>query len=209
MRQPLLMHTALIASLLSPQLLFWKRNTNDEQRESIFNSVYDVVADLYESAAYLKPTWTSDWEDRQLIKLPPKFEQDETLPPRTVQAAREMRFARMLLQRNRWRSVRQPLFEEVDNAAWSALQRNLQIVPANLLTIQEQNIEFIRHDEIEWLDRAIEGFDSARTYLRTAERSGEPLNRQVANSAYVSVHVSLQLSDRFIERQRYELTGDV
>lgn len=209
MRQPLLLHTAIIASLLSPDLLFWKRNTGDEEREAVFNTVYDVVADLYASAASLKPRWSDDWQERHRIKLPPKFEQDEMLPERTVRAAQEMRFARMLLQRNRWRSVRQPLFEEVDHGAWASLQRNLQIVPANLLTIREEHIEYIRLDEIEWLERAIEGFDNARTYLRTADRAGEPLDRQVANSAYVSVHTSLQLSDRFIERQRFELTGDV
>lgn len=201
-------HFFLLSTVLSPSLLFWKRSKGDEAREAMFATLYDTVADLYESAAYLKPHWAEAWEDRNIMPLPPKFEQDEMLPPRTIQAAREMRFARALLQRHRWRSVRQPLFEVVEPVPWATLQRKLQVVPANLLTIEEQHLEAIRQDEIDWIARAVEGFDNARSYLRTAERAGEPIERQVANSAYVAIHLSLQLSDRFIERQRFELSRD-
>ena len=208
MRSLLPVHTMFIATTLSPQLMFWKRGKGDEAREAMFTTLYDTVAGMYESAAYLKPQWAETWDGRQQLSLPPRYEQNEMLPPRTLLAAREIRFARSLLQRNRWRSVRQPLFEVVEPGSWSTLQRSLQTVPSNLLVIEEQHFESIRQDEVDWIAKAVEGFDNARAYIRTAERTGEPLDRQVANSAYVAVHLTLQLSDRFIERQCFELTKD-
>lgn len=209
MRHFSLLHAFAALAMTSPDLLFWKRNSTDEEREAVFNTIYDTVATTYETAASLKPEWAEQWEERGALKLPPRFEQDEALPPRTIQAVREMRFARSMLQRHRWRSVKQPLFEVVEPGPWAAVQRSLQVVPANLLMIEDEHHGFIRQDEADWISRAVEGFDNARNYLRTAERSGEPLNRQVANSAYVAIYLSLQLSDRFIERQRFELSpGD-
>ena len=198
----------LIASLVSPQLLFWKRGNSDDEREEVFNTLYDVVAGVYETAANLKPAWSDTWNERHLHRLPPRFEQNTLLPPRTIQAAREMRFARSLLQRHRWQSVRQPLFEDVDPLAWAAMQRRMQLVSVELLETEDQHIEKLRQDEVDWIKRAVEGYDNARRYLRTAQRTDEPLPRQVSNATYLSVHLSLQLSDRLIERQSFEMSKD-
>jgi hypothetical protein len=208
MRHYHLLQLQLIARLVTPQLLFWKRNNSDDEREEVFNTLYDVVADVYETAANLKPAWSDTWNERHLHRLPPRFEQNTLLPARTIQAAREMRFARSLLQRHRWQSVRQPLFEDVDPLAWAAMQRRMQLVSADLLETEDQHIEKLRQDEVDWIKRAVEGYDNARQYLRTAQRMDEPLFRQVSNATYLSVHLSLQLSDRLIERQSYEMSKD-
>jgi hypothetical protein len=208
MRHYHLLQMHLITQLASPQLLFWKRSNSDDEREEVFNTLYDVVAGVYETAANLKPAWTDTWNERHLHRLPPRFEQNMLLPPRTIQAAREMRFARSLLQRHRWQSVLQPLFEDVDPLAWAAMQRRMQLVSAELLETEDQHIEKLRQDEVDWIKRAVEGYDNARQYLRTAQRMDEPLPRQVSNATYLSVHLSLQLSDRLIERQSFEMSKD-
>jgi hypothetical protein len=208
MRHHHLVHAFILGTTLVPSLLFWKKNDGDLKREEVFNDLYDVLASVYESAANLKPHWAESWDERHLMKLPPRFEQSETIPRRTLDAVREMRFARSLLQRHRWRSVRQPLFEGIEPTALATLQRRLQIASTELLSLEDERREHIRLDEIAWIDKAVEGFDSARAYQRTAERAGEPLDRQVANFAYLAIHQSLQLSDRLIERQRFELSKD-
>ena len=198
----------VILQLAAPAFLFWKRSNVDERREAVFNQLYDVLAAVYESAAYLKPEWAERWDQRRQAELPPKFSQETVLPERTIDAVRELRYARSLLQRHRWRSVKQPLFAEIDPVAWAALQRRLQMVSVELLQVEEENTESLRQDESDWIARAVEGFDNARAYLRTAERSQEPLDRQVANSAYVAIHLAIQLSERLIERQRFEMSND-
>ena len=208
MRQTYVIHGLALACALSPQLLFWKRGKNDGQRDEFFGALYDVVAGVYETSANLKPEWSENWDARHQHHLPPKFEFDQMLPARTILAAREMRFARALLQRHRWRSVRQPLFQDVDPIAWAALQRRLHSVTADLLEVQETHVENIRQDEIDWISRAIEGYDQARLFLRNAERNEEPLERQISSSAYLAIHLGVQLSDRLIERQRFELSKD-
>lgn len=203
---PLALRIALIAS---PTLMFWKRGGSDEQRMAVFDDLYDTIASVYETTAGLKDEWTDMWLERHQLELPPRFQKEEVLPERTLVAIREVRFGRSLLQRYRWRSVRQPLFEEIQPVAWAALQRRMQIVTGDLLTIEQHRRDFIREDEVDWIERAIEGYDHARAYLRSAERQGEPIERQVANSAYMTLHQSVQLSDRLIARQRFELTdGD-
>ncbi len=197
-----------IFQLLSPNLRFWKRSDAYDAREAALNDLYAILAATYETVASLKPEWTEAWDDRHTTTLPPKYERDNALPPRTIEAVREMRFARELLQRHRWRSVKQPLFADVEPPAWATLQRRLQLVSAELLAVQDAHMEQLRRDEIEWIERAIEGYDNARRYIRTAEREDEPLERQVANSAYVALHLALQLSDRLIERQQYELAKE-
>lgn len=208
MRHSYLIHGLALAATLSPQLLFWKRGKNDGQREEFFTALYDVVAEVYETSANLKPEWSESWNARHMHHLPPKFEFDQMLPARTILAAREMRFARALLQRHRWRSVRQPLFEDVDPVAWAALQRRLHIVTSDLMEVQEAHIENVRQDEGDWISRAVEGYDQARLFLRSAERNDEPLERQVSSAAYLAIHLGVQLSDRLIERQRFELSKD-
>ncbi len=204
------LHGLMLASALSTPLLFWRRGNDDDiRREAVFAAAYDILADLYETTATLKPEWSANWEARRTIELPPRYDGNTILPDRTIQAIQETRFARMLLQRHRWRSVRQPLFESVDPIAWAAVQRTMQVTPARLLGMEEEHAGAIYSEEVDWISRAVEGFDNARTYLRSAERAGEPVERQVSNAAYVSIHLSLQLSDRFIQRQSFELLKDV
>lgn len=196
-----------VACLALPTLMFWKRGGDDKERDEVFDQLYATLAAVFEAVANLKPDWTETWANRAQHDLPPKYAQDEMLPRRTLDAVREQRFGRALLQRHRWRSVQQPLFEEIDPTAWAALQRRLQLVCADLLAVQDSYVEGLRRDETEWIAHAVEGFDNARAYLRTAEREGEPPERQVANSAYVALHLTLQLSGRLIDRQRFELSS--
>lgn len=208
--QYLALHGMILANALSTPLLFWRRGNNEElRREAVFTAAYDILANLYETAANLKPEWTEGWEQRHTLTLPPRYQENTLLPDRTIQAIRETRFARSLLQRHRWRSVRQPLFETYDPIAWAAVQRTMQLTPAQLLALEDEHAGAIYHDEVEWIAKAVEGFDQARSYLRSSERTGEPVDRQIANATYVSLHLSLQLSDRFIQRQSFELLKDV
>lgn len=209
-QQYLTLHGLLLANALSTPLLFWRRGNEEAvRREAVFVAAYDILADLYETAATLKPEWIEGWAERHTLKLPPRYDNNMILPDRTIQAIQETRFARTLLQRHRWRSVRQPLFETIDPIAWAAVQRTMQVTPARLLELEEIHAGAIYHDEIDWIARAVEGFDNARAHLRSSERNGEPVDRLVADSAYVAIHLSLQLSDRFIQRQSFELTRDV
>lgn len=202
--------TALyVHGLLSANLRFWKRGGSDVQREEALNEIYAILSATYETVANLKPEWSETWANRHSQTLPPRFKSDSALPIATLDAVRELRFARSLLQRHRWRSVRHPLFDSVEPAAWASLQRRLQMVSPALMAAQDTHMESLRKDELDWIAQAIEGYDKARHYIRTASRDGEPVERQVANSAFVALHIALQLSDRLIERQRFELTqGD-
>ena len=208
MRHPRFMTLLWLTHLTLPALLFWKRSSDDNRREAVFDDLYGALGAVIETVASLKPEWTETWANRHAQELPPKYAQDELLPRRTVEAVREIRFGRALLQRHRWRSVRQPLFDEIDPVAWAALQRRLQSVSPALLAIQDTHVGYLRQDEIEWIERAVEGYDKARAYIRTAERNQEPIERLVANTAYVALHLTLQLSDRLIERQRFELSSE-
>jgi hypothetical protein len=209
-----MLHSRLLLALfvyqqLCPTLRFWKRGGESDQREAALNEIYASLSATYEAVANLKPEWSEAWAIRHSQTLPPKFEDEDDLPAATIDAVREVRFARSLLQRHRWRSVRQPLFANIEPAAWATLQRRLQMVSPELLSIQDAHVEQLRQDEVDWIARAVEGYDNARLHIRSAERDGEPIERQVASSAYVALHLALQLSDRFIERQRFELTqGD-
>jgi hypothetical protein len=204
-----LLAALLVCQLLAPTLRFWKRGGDNDQREAAFNDIYATLSATYETVANLKPEWSEAWASRHSQSLPPRFEGENDLPSATIDAVREMRFARSLLQRHRWRSQRQPLFENIEPAAWATLQRRLHMISPELLAIQDAYVEQLRQDEIDWIARAVEGYDNARVYIRSAERDDEPIERQVASSAYVALHLALQLSDRLIERQRYELTqGD-
>lgn len=204
-----LLTALLLYQLLTPALRFWKRGGENDQREAAFNDIYACLSATYETVANLKPAWSEAWASRHSQSLPPKFEDEDDLPAATIDAVREVRFARSLLQRHRWRSVRQPLFEGIEPVALATLQRRLQMVSPELLALQDAHREQLRQDEIEWIERAVEGYDKARLQARAAERDGEPIERQVASSAYVALHLTIQLSDRFIERQRFELTqGD-
>lgn len=209
MRHTHLLAALVVCQLLQPALRFWKRGGADDRREAAMNDLYAALSATYETVANLKPDWSESWANRHAQTLPPKFQREDGLPATTIDAVREVRFARSLLQRHRWRSVRHPLFDDVDPTAWATLQRRLQMVSPELLAIQDTHMEYLRQDEIDWIARAVEGYDNARLYIRGAERDGEPVERQVANSAYIALHLSLQLADRFIERQRFELTqGD-
>lgn len=205
MRHIQLIVALCIHALLFANLRFWKRGGSDPQREAALNEIYAILSATYETVANLKPDWSDTWNNRHTHALPPKFEGNTTLPATTINAVREMRFARALLQRHRWRSVQHPLFEQVEPTAWASLQRRLQMISPELMAVQDTHMEVLRQDEVDWIARAIEGYDKARLYIRTASRDGEPVEQQVANSAYVALHLALQLSDRLIERQRFEL----
>lgn len=208
MRHSRLLAALFFYQLLAPTLRFWKRGGATDQREAALNDIYAILSATYETVANLKPEWSDSWASRHSQSLPPKFKDKADLPAATIDAVRELRFARSLLQRHRWRSVRHPLFEGIEPPALATLQRWLQMVSPELLAVQDAHREHLRQDEIEWIERAVEGYDKARLHARAAERDGEPIERQAANSAYVALHLALQLSDRFIERQQFELTED-
>jgi hypothetical protein len=199
-----------LAAALSAQLTFalvlalpslFRRREPKATRASTYQELFDVLANIYEGAAQLKPLWMEHWQARAGDVLPPKFDFGN---PIAEQAARDMRFAAGLLQRNRWRSVVAPLFDDIDPRDWSTFVGRVAPTAAALLRIRDARGALLLPDEIDWLDDAIEQFDEVLRGIRRAETDEQPLVRQVAEGTYQYVYQAIRLSDRLIERLRFE-----
>ena len=170
-------------------------------RDDAFQELFDLLARLYEQGARLKPHWVAEWNSRGQNELPPKYAFGDRI---AADAAHDMRFATALLQQNRWRSKVRPLFETYDVAAWSAFQGGAANMSVALLDIADTRAELLLADERDWIESAIEQYDDASRRRRESERTGTPQATLVAEGSYQALYIAILLSDRLIERRRYE-----
>jgi hypothetical protein len=196
----LLIHEVLLLVTLRSTLLFRRRQTKPT-RATTFQELFDVLANVYESAAQLKPGWTELWHMRDQAALPPKYSIDNAM---ARDATHDMRFGTALLQRNRWKSIVEPLFADIDPRLWAQFVERVGPTSVALLDLRETRAELLLSDELDWIDDAIEHFDDVARRIRLATQNDDLLARQVAEGAYQYVYQAIRLSDRLIERLRFE-----
>lgn len=196
----IILHVFAMA-LLPHGVFLLRRSRRRPTRRDAFAELFDALGSLYECASRLKPEWEDAWHNRHATTLPPKYAVDNDL---AVSAARDMRHAIFLLQRHRWKSVVQPLFDHYDIDAWNAFVESSSCIPMQLVSIGDDYIDLLYEDERDWIVNAVEQFDDAIRHRAAAIRTDTPMHRVVAEGTYLPVHIAIQLSDRLIERLRYE-----
>ncbi|MEX1158869.1 MAG: hypothetical protein WEC79_08080 [Thermomicrobiales bacterium] len=194
--------TVSALALANTRILF-RRDRSRIPRSDAYRDLFSALATLYESAARLRPDWRESWRVRRNHELPPKYDfGDEN----AVDAAYDVRFATALLQRYRWKSVVQPLFDEIDDPAWARFSASASEVSPTLLAIADHHTERLREDEIDWINTAVELFDETSRRRRLSANSTAPRSQQIAEGAYQPIYIAIQLSERLIERLHFEAT---
>jgi len=204
MIRPFLTHRislAVAALIFSCSSLLFRRDRKGSARADAYRDLFSALETLYEAAARLRPEWRDLWRARRTHELPPKYEFADEM---TLDAIHDMRFATMLLQRYRWRSVAQPLFDTIDDPAWLRFSATASEVSPSLLALSDRHTERLRQDEIDWINTAVEQFDEASRRRRVAANADTPRAQQIAEGAYQPLYIAIQLSDRLIERLRFE-----
>ncbi len=181
--------------------LFFRRDRSRPARADVHRDLFATLATLYEAAARLRPDWRDSWRDRRDHDLPPKYEFGDEI---ARDAAYDVRYATALLQRYRWKSVVQPLFDEIDDPAWSRFAATASEMSPTLLAIADRNAGLLREDEVDWLNTAVEQFDEASRRRRRSSASETPRAQQIAEGTYQPIYIAIQLSERLIERLRFE-----
>jgi len=171
-----------------------------------FAAVFDVTSSIVEAAGSLKPEWRGQWSNRGSIVLPPKY---ELIDDATADVVRDIRFANALLQRNRWKSRVEPLFDATEEPAWTSFRSVASTAAPQLLAARDQFSGLFLEDERDWLDDAIEQLDDAWRMLVRDERDNLALERRIAQGAYLYVYLAIQIAERFIERIRMEYATGV
>ncbi len=187
--------------LVSQAPLLFRRDRNRQRRVDAFRDLFAALAALYESVARLRPEWRDNWRDRRNDELPPKYEFGDDV---AVDAAYDVRFATSLLQRYRWKSVVRPLFDDIEEPSWRSFSSAASQISPALLAIADTYADKLREDEIDWINTAVEQLDEASRRRRRASDSGTPRSQQIAEGAYQPIYIAIQLSERLIERLRYE-----
>jgi hypothetical protein len=195
----IILHLIVVSVTCGPWLL--RRGRNKPTRSDAFGELFKALASVYESASAMKPEWHARWRERDGDSVPSKYDFGNAL---AVSAARDMRYAIVLLQRNRWKSVVQPLFAEYDREAWSNFVSVSANISVTLLTIGEEYIDLLFEDERDWIESAVEQFDEASRYRTMSARAEMPMERLIAEATYLPVYIAIQLSDRLLDRLRFE-----
>jgi hypothetical protein len=193
---PLLLTIMVAPLLLSSTLLF--RRGRKATRADAFQDVFDALTDIFSQAAALKDEWQADWPRRAERPLPPKYVFGNAS---AEGAAADMRFGTALLQRNRWKSVVEPLFAGLEPERWARFYAESRTFSLRLLDLLEKHAELLLADERDWISAAIEQFDEV---ARRGNAPGLSVERQVAETTYGYVYAAIALSDRLIERLRFE-----
>lgn len=193
----------VLFALVTVQPGLFRRGRNRPTRSAAFDDVFDAVATIFEAAARVKPEWGQAWQGRRSDPLPPRYAPVEG---RARDAAHELRFARALLQRNRWRSIVEPMFTAADEDAWLGFAQSVAPMATNLLAIRDVHASRLRDDEVDWIDDAIEQFSDAWRQVLRADASGAPIERRIAEGMYLHLYLALQLGDRFLDRVCMEAT---
>jgi hypothetical protein len=194
--RPLLVPVLAAPVLLSSTLLF--RRGKKATRADAFQDVFDALANVYAQAAALKDEWQVDWPQRAERPLPPKYAFGNAS---AEAAAADMRYGTALLQRNRWKSVVEPLFADLEPDRWARYDAEARYFSLTLLDVLEKHDELLLADERDWISAAIEQFDDV---ARRGNVPGQPFERKVAETTYGYVYAAIALSDRLIERLRFE-----
>lgn len=197
---------ALLAVAASqPWRFLFRRDRKDERRrEEALDELFATLRAIYSTAALLKDEWQEQWQRRDQVELPPKYQPDRYLYDRAVDAAMDAKFVRALLYQNRWNSRKAPLFERYDPDIWSQVRATIERAGQALLSIREAYREYLRADEASWIDRAVEGIDQARYTLRSAERGEKPLHEVIATATFQSLYATLMLSEALLDSLRRE-----
>lgn len=191
----------LVISLMTRPALFRRSRKPAPTRDDAFAELFQALAGLYASAARMKPEWIERWDCHYTDELPPKYHFGND---QAAMAARDMRYAIMLLQRHRWKSVVQPLFAEYDERAWQAFVTTSAHMSQVLIQIIDSYSYLLMEDEQDWISSAIEQFDEANRLRLKSSQSDIPAHRLIAEGTYLPVYIGIQLSDRLIERLRFE-----
>jgi hypothetical protein len=197
----------LLPVMPNSAVLFFRRKPKQDPRQDAYADLFAAIAQIYEQVAHLKPHWTDSWVRRHEVELPPKHLPENLPNALAVDAAYDLKLGRALLYQNRWRSQTQPLFAELDRAAWMALRGEILQFPVLIMHLRDTHLDHLRADELDWLDRAVETFDQARYQLRQAERDDVTEAQLVADTAFTALFAATTLSTRLIDRLRYEAGG--
>jgi hypothetical protein len=187
--------------LVSSSSLFFRRDRTRPARADAYQDLFATLATLYEAAARLRPEWRDRWRDRRDHDLPPKYEFGDEI---ARDAAYDVRYATSLLQRYRWKSIVQPLFDEIDDPSWSRFAATASEVSPTLLAIADRHIGALREDENDWINTTVEQLDEASRRRRRSAGADTPRSQQIAEGTYQPIYIAIQLSERLIERLRFE-----
>jgi hypothetical protein len=185
--------------LASPAL--FRRNKNKLTRDDAFRDLFAIVQALFERASHMKPGWHAEWQERDASDLPAKYVLGSAT---AIEAAVDLRYATRLLHRNRWKSVVEPLFDEVNEQAWAAFQETADRLSYALVDASDAHFDRLLGDERDWITAAVEQFDDATRRRRQSKETNSNVSMQVAEGVYLPLYIAIQLSDRLIERLRYE-----
>lgn len=194
----------MLLAALRGRFLFRRDKKPDAQRIVALDELFESLRYIIATTATLKPDWESDWQARDDVDLPPKYQPDQYLYPRASDAAQDAKYTRALLYQNRWKSQIEPLFETYDPDTWTQVRATIERSSAALVNIREAHWDAFRAEEASWIDRAVEGLDEARLILRSAERKEQQPHDVVALATYQTLYAVLQLSETMLDGLRRE-----
>ena len=203
---PVRAHVLLLILLLAlrGRFLFRREKKPDANRIAALDELFESLRYIVATAAMLKSDWESEWQTRDDVTLPPKFQQDKYLYPRASEAAQDAKYTRALLYQNRWNSQIDPLFETFDPDTWTQVRATIERSSAALVNIREAHWDAFRADEVSWINRAVEGLDEARYVLRNAERQDLQPHEVISGATYQTLYAVLQLSETMLDGLRRE-----
>lgn len=187
---------ALLAALSAPAFVF-RRSRPKVTHDDAVAELFGALATVYEAAATMKPEWTGAWASRDVDPLPIRYSFGS---PIAEAGGHDMRFAVRLLQRNRWKSRVEPLFDEDDVAKLADFSTVAGHVSGQLVRITDEYAGQLSAEEVDWVNAAVEQFDEATRQRRKAVALGRLEPTDVAAAVYQPVYIAVQLADRLSER---------
>ncbi len=187
---------ALGVALMIPSFAF-RRSKPKPSHDDAFAELFDALASIYDAAAEMKPEWRADWEVRTEGALPIRYGFGN---PVAADGGYDTRFAVRLLQRNRWKSLVEPLFGEEDVERLAGFSAVAGSASRRLAEIADDHASRLRDDEIDWINAAIEQLDEATRQRRKVVALGAVTPADVAAAVYQPVYIAVQLADRLAER---------
>ena len=201
-RANILLTGALLA--LPWRFLFRREKKSSRERDAAMDDFFEALRTIVATTTTLKAEWVAAWERRADTELPPKYQPDQYLYPRAIEAAIDAKYTRGLLYQNRWNSLREPLFTAYDPDAWAQVRATIERSSANLAAIRAAHVEVLRAEEASWANRAVEGIDAACAIIRNAERNATPTHEVISASTFQALYSVLQLSETMLDGLRRE-----
>ena len=199
-------NTLLMGSLVALpwRFLFRREKKSSRERDAAMDDFFEAVRIIVATATALKPEWVDAWERRGDVELPPKYQPDQYLYPRAIEAAIDARYTRNLLYQNRWNSTIEPLFSTYDHDAWAQMRATIERSSGTLAGLRDTHREVLRPEEASWAKRAVAGMDAARAIIRRAEQEEIPTHDVIAKSTFQALYTVLQLSETVLDGLRHE-----